>query len=152
MPSRRRPVEGRKLKEGQNSRVVVEHFATGSDVLRELNKLVQREHILAGSLSAMGAVKEATVGFLREGGKYDEIALKEPLEVLSCIGNVSAKDGVPHVHAHIVLGDKEGKAHGGHLMPGCIVGATFEVVMQVFEGIMLKRKLDPSSGIFLLET
>jgi predicted DNA-binding protein with PD1-like motif len=97
-------------------------------------------------------VQEDRLGFLREEGKYDEIALKEPLEVLSCTGNVSAKDGVPHVHAHIMLGDKEGKAHGGHLMPGCIVGATFEVALQTFENIELKRKLDPNTGIFLLQT
>ena len=47
--------------------------------------------------------------------------------------DVSLKQGEPSIHAHIAIADNEGKAYRGYLMAGCIVSATFEVAILVYE-------------------
>jgi hypothetical protein len=108
--------------------------------------------VSAGSFTGVGRVEKANVGFLGGNGKYMTISFGGPLEVTSCVGNVSMKQGVPFIHAHISLADKQGKGYGGHLMQGCIVDATFEVVLHVYGQIDLQRKLHASTKLYLLET
>jgi predicted DNA-binding protein with PD1-like motif len=132
--------------------VIVERFKSGEDVLECLNELVGRNHVSAGSFTALGAAEKATVGYFLGDGEYSNISLQGPLEVLSCVGNVSLKEDLPFVHAHITLSDKNANAYGGHLMPGTIVGATFEVTLHVYDGMKLIRKLDSTTRIFLLDT
>jgi predicted DNA-binding protein with PD1-like motif len=74
-----------------------------------------------------------------------------PLEIVSCVGNVSLKEDAPFVHAHITLSDKEGRTYGGHLMPGTTVGATFEVTLHAYDEMKLVRKLDPTTKLFMLD-
>ncbi|HEX4156272.1 MAG TPA: PPC domain-containing DNA-binding protein [Acidobacteriaceae bacterium] len=42
--------------------------------------------------------------------------LKEQVELLSLSGDEAVKDGEPQVHAHVVVGRRDGTAHGGHLL------------------------------------
>jgi predicted DNA-binding protein with PD1-like motif len=140
------------LKLGTVSRVIVERFETGDDILERLNELVQRNKVTAGSFTAIGAVRSANIGCFLGNGEYSTVSVEGPLEIVSCVGNISVKDGLPSVHAHIGLADKKGSMFGGHLMPGCMVGGTFEVTIHAFEAMSLIRKLDSKSGLYLLET
>jgi len=133
------------------SRVLVERFKRGDDILEGLNALVRQNHISAGSFTGLGVVDNANVGYFVGEGQYSEVSPKGPLEIVSFIGNVSMKEGLPFVHAHISLADKQGRVYGGHLMPGCTVGPTFEVVLHTYEGIELERKLDPATKLYLLD-
>jgi predicted DNA-binding protein with PD1-like motif len=139
------------LKQGKISRALVERFNTGDDVLDRLNSLVRQQHVFAGSFTALGAVESGTVGYFIGDGNYFQISLEGPLEVVSCVGNVSSKEGAPFVHAHITFSDKEGKAYGGHLLPGCRVGATFEVTLHTYDDIDMPRIFDPATKLFLLK-
>ena len=49
-------------------------------------------------------------------GCEPSVTLDEQVELLSLIGDVTLKDGEPLVHAHAVIGKKDGTAHGGHLL------------------------------------
>jgi len=140
------------VKEGKPVRVMVERLRRGEDVLDRLNQLVRENGVTAASFTALGAVEKASVGFFVGGGQYSTVSYDGPLEVLSCVGNVSLREGKPFIHAHIAIADKDGKAYGGHLMRGCIVSATFEVTMLVYEGIDLVTKLDSGTKLFLLDT
>ncbi len=140
------------MKQGKLSRVIVERFKTGDDILERLNDLVLRNRVSAGSFTAIGAVEKATVGYFVGSGKYSTISLQGTLEIVSCLGNVSLKEGAPFVHAHITLSDKEGKTYGGHLMSGTTVGATFELTLHSYDHIELRRKIDPDTKLFLLDT
>jgi hypothetical protein len=121
-------------------------------VLERLNQLVHENHVSAGSLTAIGSVEKAEVGFFVGNGRYLTISCSGPLEVSSCVGNVSSKQGVPFVHAHISLADKQGKGYGGHLMTGCIVDPTFEVILHAYDDLDLGRELDPLTKLYLLDT
>jgi predicted DNA-binding protein with PD1-like motif len=131
---------------------MIERFKTGDDLLECLNDLVLRNQVSAGSFTAIGAVEKATVGYFVGSGKYSNISLQGPLEIVSLLGNVSMKEGAPFVHAHITLSDKDGKTYGGHLMPGTTVGATFELTLHSYDHIELTRKFDPDTKLFLLDT
>lgn len=140
------------MKQGKTTRVIVGRFETGDDILERLTQLVLQQQVSAGSFTALGAVERATVGYFTGNGNYSSISLQGPLEILSCVGNVSLKEGSPFVHAHITLSDKEGRAYGGHLMPGCKVGATFEFTLQAYDDIKLQRKFDAKTRLFLMDT
>lgn len=140
------------LKQGTVSRVIIERLESGEDILERLNDLVRQNKVKAGSFTAIGAVEKATLGFFVGEGKYSTFSIKGPLEVVSCIGNVSMRNGLHFIHAHMSLADHKGKACGGHLMPGCKVGATFEIILHAYDTIDLVRKLDSESGLYLLDT
>jgi predicted DNA-binding protein with PD1-like motif len=140
------------LKQGIVSKVLVERFGKGEDILERLTDLVQKNHISAGSFTAIGTVEKATVGYFIGDGQYSNTAFQGPLEVVSCMGNVSLKDGHPFVHAHMIFADREGKTIGGHLMPGTTVDATFEVTLHAYEDVKLFRKQDPRTKLLVLDT
>jgi predicted DNA-binding protein with PD1-like motif len=140
------------MREGKIRRVIVESLRRGEDVLDRLNWLVRDHGVTAGNFTALGAFQKATVGIFIGNGQYSPISYNGPLEVLSCVGNVSLKQGSPFIHAHLTFADGQGRAYGGHLMPGCIVSATLEVALFVYEGMELVRKLDPGTKLFLLDT
>lgn len=46
------------------------------------------------------------------------IAITEQVEVLSLVGDIALENATPRVHAHVVIGKRDGTAHGGHLIEG----------------------------------
>jgi predicted DNA-binding protein with PD1-like motif len=140
------------MKETSNAHFVIERFARDSDILAGLTDLARTHQVSAGSFMGIGAVEKANVGNFKGDGQYETVEIAGPLEVTSCVGNISLKEGQPFIHAHITLADREGRAYGGHMMPGCIVSATFEITLQIYSDKEVLRKLDPGTKLFLLET
>jgi len=133
----------------QLKRTFICQLPHGVDLLDELTAIVKREDIRMGRLSAIGATINATVAFYDQNTQtYNPLEFPGGMEILSLTGNISVRDGSPFVHAHIVLGDKEGKAFGGHLMKGTTVYA-LEVFIEEYEGDWLERKQDPLTGLYL---
>jgi predicted DNA-binding protein with PD1-like motif len=58
------------------------------------------------------------------------------------------RDGKPAVHAHAVIGKKDGTAHGGHLLEAHI-RPTCEVILTE-SPIHLQKQIDPESGLVLI--
>ena len=100
----------------------------------------------------IGAISKATLGYFDRPSKtYKSFTVDEDLEVVSCIGNISrTKDGTPVIHAHMIVADEKGKCYGGHLMPGCEVSVTIEMIINVFDDEMIRAK-DPETGLNLLD-
>ena len=74
---------------------------------------IERARKLAGSsFKAIGALSYAKLGRLNwETKQYDPACvLSEQLELLSLIGDIALKDGIPQVHAHVVVGRSDGIA------------------------------------------
>jgi predicted DNA-binding protein with PD1-like motif len=70
------------------------------------------------------------------------------VELLSLVGDVALKDGKPMVHAHAVIGKKDGTTYGGHLLEAHI-RPTCEVVLTE-SPIPLQKHIDPQSGLALI--
>ncbi len=125
-------------------------FDTGDEVMKTLQSFA-REHGLAGShFTAIGAFREATLGYFDWQKKdYLRIAVREQVEVLSLVGDIARDEhDQPKLHAHVVVGKRDGTAHGGHLLEA-IVRPTLEVIL-VESPKQLQRRHDPETGLALI--
>jgi len=127
-------------------RVVMRRLVPGADLLDELNKLARAEGIELGAVSGIGALKKAAVGiFDLEKREYVINKFDEEMEICALSGNVSLKEGKPFVHAHLALSSRQGRAFGGHVMPGCEIFVA-EVVLWEFKGARLERRPQEDCG------
>jgi predicted DNA-binding protein with PD1-like motif len=127
-------------------RVVMRRLVPGADLLEELNKLANAEGIELGALSGIGALRKAAVGIFDVAkGEYVVNEFDGEMEICALTGNVSLKEGTPFVHAHLSLSDREGRAFGGHVMPGCEIFVA-EVILWEFEGARLERRPQADCG------
>lgn len=120
-----------------------------ADLLTAIKDIFKSNNIKTGFFNAIGAVKCARIGFYNQQDKvYKELKIDEPAEILSCIGNISEIDDDMSVHAHIVLGLKDGNTKGGHLLEGTLIFAC-ELFGMSLKGTQLKRKYDDTTGLKL---
>jgi len=130
---------------GKELIVCLKHDA---DLVQSITELVRSKGIVAGSFMAIGALKRARLGYYdQKSHEYREMKIDTPHEMASCIGNVSLKDGVPFVHAHVVLADEKGNTKAGHLFEGIVFAA--EVHLHQLEGPRLERKYDEVTSLSL---
>ena len=134
----------------QSPKTFVVVFETGDELATGLLKFAKDQKLSAASFKAVGALSSVRLGwFSLESKKYEPaVTLDEQIELLSLIGDVALKDGEPVVHAHAVIGKKDGTAHGGHLLEARI-RPTCEVVLTE-SPVHLQRFIDPESGLALI--
>lgn len=133
----------------QKTHVVV--LDKGEEVATSLLAFARREEVLSAHFTAIGAFSEIVLGFFDpERREYDEIPVREQVEVLGLTGNFTTQDGEPRLHAHVVVGKRDGSAHGGHLLRG-LVFPTLEVVVVEVAGA-LQRRVDPETGLALIDS
>jgi predicted DNA-binding protein with PD1-like motif len=124
-------------------------FETGEEVMEGLLAFARQQHVGAGHFTAIGALSGVVVGYLDwEKKDYEPIPIEEQVEVLSLVGDFALQGGKPQVHAHIVVGKRDGTAHGGHLISGH-VRPTLEVVVHESPE-HLRRSVDPKTGLALI--
>lgn len=123
-------------------------LSKGQDLYEALSRLATRHRITNALVICIGAVQKATVAFYnQETHKYEDHVFDEPMEILSCTGNIVLKEGKPFVHVHAALSDRKGRAFGGHVRPGCVVFAC-EGFLRPFKG-KIERRFDESTGLYL---
>jgi len=121
----------------------------GDDLVQAIKDAFDSAGIRMGVFMAIGAVKKAKIAFYDQQERiYREKLVEEPAEILSCVGNVSEKDGETFVHAHITLGMGDGSTKGGHLLEGTTIFAC-ELYCVALEGEQLKRQFDDVTGLML---
>jgi len=121
----------------------------GQDLITSIEDFCQNFSIQMATFSVIGAVSSFTIGaYDQEQQVYVTASETASLEIVTCVGNVSLMDGNPVVHAHIVLGNKQGKLIGGHLFSETIVFAG-EISLQALTGKSLERSYDDKTGLSL---
>ena len=132
---------------GERTFVVV--FDAGEEVVSDLTGFAKLNGLLAASFTAIGAFSDVTLGFFDyESKTYKEIPVNEQVELLSLIGNVADYEGEPRLHAHVVVGKRDGTTYGGHLLKAH-VRPTLEVVVVELPQF-LQRKIDRDTGLPLI--
>jgi predicted DNA-binding protein with PD1-like motif len=125
-------------------------FATGDEVTSSLSDFAYREQLRAARFTAIGAFREATLGYFDWASKqYEKIPLREQVEVLSLVGDVALEGDAPKIHAHVVVGKRDGSAHGGHLLEAR-VRPTLEVML-IESPSHLHRRHDDATGLALIK-
>ena len=131
-------------------RVLMGRLPKACDLLAELTRICQENQITLGEVRALGAVEQAKVGYYDMlSRQYQWLELDQELEILALVGNVSLKDGEVFVHAHITLGDSQGRAFGGHLAEGTKVFACEYVIREYKSDTPLERVWDEPTGLYL---
>ena len=126
-------------------------FDKGEEAAAGLLRLAQEDGIRAASLQGIGGFREVTLGYFdRAARAYERIHVREQVEVLCLLGNLSmVAGGGPKAHVHVVIGKSDGSALGGHLLEGH-VWPTLELLVTELPGT-LERTLDEETGLPLLD-
>jgi predicted DNA-binding protein with PD1-like motif len=123
---------------------------SGEEVVSLLKRFAQENDLSASRITAIGAFSSVTLGYFNGNSKeYEPIQIHEQVEVLSLIGDIAMQDGEPATHIHVVVGKRDGSAHGGHLMHA-YVRPTLEVILDEAPA-HLKRRFDAESGLALID-
>ena len=121
-------------------RTVCKRLRRGDDLLREVQKMAQEEQLeLAVILSAVGCVTKAR---LRDASGVTIREIDEPCEIVSATGTVSRK----RCHIHVALSKEDLSTVGGHLVEGCLINTTCELVLGVVEGWRCGVEQDEETG------
>jgi uncharacterized protein len=107
----------------------------GQDLLKEIDQFVNEKNIVAGCvLCSVGSLTAATLRLANHDHNTEYTGF---FEIVSLTGTVSTNGS----HLHLSISDGEGKTIGGHLVPGCTIYTTAEIVLAVFEDIVYEREL-----------
>ena len=105
------------------------------DFFDSIEEFVKENNIEAGCiLSAVGSFAHAK---LRLANQDDLTEYEGPFEIVSATGTISTHGS----HIHISFSDNNGKTIGGHLVSGCKIYTTAEIVLAEFSGVIYKREL-----------
>ena len=112
----------------------------GDDLLAGIRSVAARENLTAAVvLSAVGCVSRACV---RDAGGVKFREIPEPCEIVSLNGTVSRS----RCHLHIALSKEDLSTVGGHLVEGCIVNTTCELVLGLLDGWRFGTEQDAQTG------
>ena len=102
---------------------------------------LSKQHGIAAAciVSAVGSLSQAVLRYANKPGGSE---INGPLELLMLSGTLSV-DGA---HLHGSVADADGAVKGGHILPGCIVLNTAEVVVALLPGWEFRRELDAATG------
>jgi predicted DNA-binding protein with PD1-like motif len=112
----------------------------GQDLFNGIEAVVAEKNVEAGCvLSAVGSLTHATLRLANREyfSEYDG-----HFEIVSMTGTVSAHGS----HLHISISDEDGHTIGGHLVPGCKIYTTAEMVLAIFNDVVYKREFAEDSG------
>lgn len=115
-------------------------LSPGQDLRKELDAFAQVQHLQAGFVvTCVGSLRKAV---LRPANQSEPLIRTEKFEIVSLVGTLSP-DG-PHLH--IALSDSTGAMIGGHLLEGCEIYTTAEIVVGNARGFRFRRIKDPATG------
>lgn len=105
----------------------------GEDLILALDKYCKKYDIEAAYIgTVVGSLQKV---IFRKGYDQSISELTGPFEIVSCVGTLS-KNGM-HIHASV--SDSNFKVFGGHLVTGCLVQSTAEIVIIAMENHQLSR-------------
>ena len=106
----------------------------GEEILTQLKVFAEQEGVKLASVTALGAVKDFTVGVFDTGAKvYKSNRFQGVYEIVSLVGTINTMNDAFYCHLHMCAADQEGHAFGGHLNE-VVISATCELVVTCLPG------------------
>ena len=127
----------------------------GEDLLLELRKFVSEKNIKAAFIaSCVGSVSSC---ILRPAGEPCGIELSgKKFEIVSLVGTLESENNIDiegnltdkqdNCHLHMSVSNENCEVIGGHVLQGCIVRTTAEIVIGSLKNFIFIRKYDGRSG------
>ena len=108
----------------------------GEDLKQSIQQFVKDKGIQAGWISTcVGSLTNYTIRFANQPKGYSDSG---HFEIVNLTGTLSLNGS----HLHISLSDSTGKTIGGHLMDGCKIYTTAEIVIFSSCEFIFKREKD----------
>ncbi len=126
------------------ARMEAVRLAPGDDLKRALASLVETGGLEAAFVATcVGSLVRARLRLPTLAGEPDAVlVLEEPMEILALSGTLSPQG----LHLHIALARRDGQGVGGHLLDGCIIHTTAELVLGELTDLAFTRPHDPATG------
>ena len=112
----------------------------GDDLRQQLTAFAQQNHMLAGTM--ITCVGSLTVATLRLANQESATVYKGHFEIVSLVGTLSTNGS----HLHLAVADSTGRTIGGHLLDGCRVYTTAEIVLGELPQLEFRRETDATFG------
>lgn len=120
--------------------VVALRLKPQQDLKLELDQYIQTQKLEAACLlTCVGSLSEAVI---RHAGQSAATRSSGPLEIVSLTGVMSRHGS----HYHIAMADATGQTWGGHLLSGCLIYTTAEIVIGILPNLIFQRLPDAETG------
>lgn len=121
-------------------KTICKRLHRGDDLLGSIQSLAEEYQISAGVvLSAVGCISK---GCVRDASGVTLRNIDEHCEIVSLNGTVSKA----RCHLHIALSKEDLSTVGGHLVKGCIINTTCELVLGILDGWNIDTEFDAETG------
>jgi predicted DNA-binding protein with PD1-like motif len=108
----------------------------GDDLLDSIRAFVHARHLQSAViLSAVGSLTDTSIRYANQPGSAHKTG---HFEIVSITGTV--EDGGEHLH--LSVSDEKGVTTGGHLLAGCKIYTTAEIVLGEVRGVHFARETD----------
>ena len=116
----------------------------GSDLRAALEAAAREREVAAGCiLTCVGSLIRTRLRMPGAAGAAERfLDLDEPAEIVSLAGTL----GQGGAHLHLAVSRTDGACVGGHLVEGCIVHTTAEVVIGDLPQVEFRRAFDAATG------
>jgi predicted DNA-binding protein with PD1-like motif len=119
-----------------SNKVYVFRLKPGEDLRNSIEAIVKEKNIEAGWINT--CVCSLTDYTIRFANQQEGIRGSGHFEIVSLTGTVSVNGS----HLHISISDSTGKTIGGHLLEGCKIYTTAEIVIGTTTAYEFKRMKD----------
>ena len=134
----------------KNNEKYVLSFQIGENLQEELVKFCADEDIKSAFFVGLGGLQELELSYYNLSEKrYEDINIKENLEIVSLTGNISKLNNDTIIHMHGVFSNSKANTIGGHVKK-IVVSGTCEIFLTVFDGF-IERRYDDTTGLNLMK-
>ncbi|WP_199258042.1 PPC domain-containing DNA-binding protein [Paracoccus binzhouensis] len=112
----------------------------GEDPVAALRALQRRTG--AAAMALVTCVGSLTRAVIRHANRNEASDYRGHFEITALTGTIDPAGQ----HLHLTIADGEGRAFGGHLLPGCEIHTTAEIVVLILDDLHFSRAPCPLSG------
>lgn len=125
---------------------IVLRLDPGEEITSCVLAAAKKENVTCASVTAIGATNDFTVGVFDLNKKsYDLFRHNDGnYEIASLSGNLSALNGEPYQHLHMVCAGGDGRVAAGHLI-SAVISLTAEIMIHVID-MKAERVKNPEIG------
>ncbi len=124
---------------------IIFRLKRGDDLLEGIRAVAQKHGLTAAYVGCcVGCVTQACI---RDASGVTARQINENMEIVSLTGTVSQT----RCHLHVAFAKQDLSTHGGHLLEGCIVNTTAEIVLCPLPGFRFGAIFDETTGYHELE-
>ncbi len=121
-------------------KIIAVRLRPKDDLKQALDNITRENKLSAAAIvSAVGSLESAAIRL----GTGEVKNLNGPFEIVSLSGTL----GQGGMHVHVAVADAHGNTFGGHMLHGCEVNTTVEIVIHnLSDSYVFERVQDPDTG------